>query len=136
MVVLTPSRPRTAPPSSCLVQGRLVVGNNGEDDHVDQVTGEVEEELGDEPIPLLLQKLVQWLQDHHSVPVLGRGRESQRHNIGRTQLDRWGDKRLLGARLHKGPRETEGSKQGTSYQAQDPWKRASHLPPLQPFTMK
>lgn len=59
------------PPSSCLLQGRLVVGNYGEDEHVDQVTGEVEEEFWDEPIPFLLQKLVQWLQHHHAVPMLG-----------------------------------------------------------------
>lgn len=50
-----------AQPSSCLLQGRLVVGNNGEDEHVDQVTGEVEEESRDEPLPFLLQKLVQGL---------------------------------------------------------------------------
>lgn len=48
-----------------------MVGNYGEDEHVDQVTGEVEEEFWDEPIPFLLQKLVQWLQHHHAVPMLG-----------------------------------------------------------------
>lgn len=66
------------PSLPCLVQGRLVVGDSGEDGHVGQVTQEVEEEPGDEQIPLRLQQFVQWLQNHHSVPVLGREGESQR----------------------------------------------------------
>ena len=66
------------PSLPCLVQGRLVVGDSGEDGHVGQVTQEVEQEPGDEQIPLRLQQFVQRLQSHHSVPVLGREGESQR----------------------------------------------------------
>lgn len=66
------------PSLPCLVQGRLVVGDSGEDGHVGQVTQEVEEEPGDEQIPLHLQQFVQRLQNHHSVPVLGWEGESQR----------------------------------------------------------
>lgn len=39
--------PGCAPPGPCLLQGRLVVGNSGEEKHVGQVTQEVEEEFGD-----------------------------------------------------------------------------------------
>lgn len=66
------------PSLPCLVQGRLVVGDSGEDGHVGQVTQEVEEEPGDEQIPLRLQQFVQRLQNHHSVPVLGWEGGSQR----------------------------------------------------------
>ena len=49
-----------------------MVGDSGEDEHVGQVTQEVEEEPGDEQIPLRLQQFVQRLQDYHPVAELGR----------------------------------------------------------------
>lgn len=66
------SLPRTCPSPPYLFQGRLVVGDSGEDEHVGQVTQEVEEEPGDEQIRLRLQQFVQRLQDYHPVPELGR----------------------------------------------------------------